>query len=256
MQAAGQPAGSGEAGEEVRRERGGRGERGGRRSRGDRGNAQDDGAAAAAAETAAPTESAATDDTRARAEGGEERPQRERRSRDRYGRERRGERAEAASQTPYEATPEAASENGESAAPSHERRDVTPATDVSAAAPVAAQAPTLPPAPAATADSPAPRQSAPAADAPRSGMPAIGAYQLPLQDLMQVAQASGLQWVHSDAEKISQVRAAIAAEPKPLHVPRERPPAVQLDEGPLILVETRRDLRSMPLPFEAAQNQP
>jgi ribonuclease E len=87
-------------------------------------------------------------------------------------------------------------------------------------------------------------------------MPAIGAYQLPLQDLMQVAQASGLQWVHSDAEKISQVRAAIAAEPKPLHVPRERPPAVQLDEGPLILVETRRDLRSMPLPFEAPQSQP
>jgi ribonuclease E len=233
---------------------------GGRRSRGDRGNAQDDGAAAAAAETAAPTESAATDDTRARTEGGEERPQRERRSRDRYGRERRGERAEAASQTAYEATSEAASETGESAAPEQERRDVTPTTDVSAAAPAAApaaaQTPTLPPAPAATADSPAPRQSAPAADAPRSGMPAIGAYQLPLQDLMQVAQASGLQWVHSDAEKISQVRAAIAAEPKPLHVPRERPPAVQLDEGPLILVETRRDLRSMPLPFEAPQSQP
>jgi ribonuclease E len=87
-------------------------------------------------------------------------------------------------------------------------------------------------------------------------MPAIGAYQLPMQDLIEVAQASGLQWVHSDAEKISQVQAAIAAEPKPLHVPRERPPAAQLDEGPLILVETRRDLRSMALPFEATQNQP
>jgi ribonuclease E len=87
-------------------------------------------------------------------------------------------------------------------------------------------------------------------------MPAIGAYQLPMQDLIEVAQGSGLQWVHSDAEKISQVQAAIAAEPKPLHVPRPRPPAVQLDEGPLILVETRRDLRSMALPFEATQNQP
>ena len=87
-------------------------------------------------------------------------------------------------------------------------------------------------------------------------MPAIGAYQLPMQDLIEVAQASGLQWVHSDAEKISQVQAAIAAEPKPLHVPRERPPAAQLDEGPLILVETRRDLRRMARPFEATQNPP
>ena len=47
--------------------------------------------------------------------------------------------------------------------------------------------------------------------------------------------------------------AAIAAEPKPIHVPRERPPAVQIDQGPLILVETRRDLRNMELPFEASQ---
>ena len=46
------------------------------------------------------------------------------------------------------------------------------------------------------------------------------------------------------------VQAAIAAEPKPVHVPRERPPLVVLDEGPLILVETRRDLSELKLPFE------
>ena len=33
-------------------------------------------------------------------------------------------------------------------------------------------------------------------------------------------------------------------------MPRERPPAVVLDDGPLVLVETRRDLGSMVLPFE------
>jgi ribonuclease E len=33
-------------------------------------------------------------------------------------------------------------------------------------------------------------------------------------------------------------------------VPREIPPAVVLDEGPLVLVETRRDLSAMTLPFE------
>jgi ribonuclease E len=35
-----------------------------------------------------------------------------------------------------------------------------------------------------------------------------------------------------------------------VHVPRERPAPVVIDEGPLILVETRKDLRAMPLPFE------
>ena len=49
----------------------------------------------------------------------------------------------------------------------------------------------------------------------------------------------------------AQVQAAIAAEPKPIHVPREIKPVVVLDEGPLVLVETRKDLRNMPLPFEA-----
>ena len=45
----------------------------------------------------------------------------------------------------------------------------------------------------------------------------------------------------------------MAAEPQPIHVPRERPPAVVLDEGPLVLVETRKDLRDVKLPFEETQ---
>jgi ribonuclease E len=73
---------------------------------------------------------------------------------------------------------------------------------------------------------------------------------LPLGELNQVADAAGLQWVNSDAEKVATVQAAIAAEPKPVHVPRERPAPVVIDEGPLILVETRKDLRELNLPFE------
>ena len=46
------------------------------------------------------------------------------------------------------------------------------------------------------------------------------------------------------------VQAAIAAEPQAVHVPRERPAAVNVDAGPLVLVETKRDLRNMTLPFE------
>jgi ribonuclease E len=83
-------------------------------------------------------------------------------------------------------------------------------------------------------------------------MPRVARYELPLENLAQIALDSGLQWVNSNAERVAAVAAAIAAEPKPVHVPRERPAPVALDERPLILVETRRDLRDMQLPFEAS----
>ncbi len=75
--------------------------------------------------------------------------------------------------------------------------------------------------------------------------PQVQSYELPLDQLAQVAESSGLQWVNSDAEKIAAVQAAMAAEPKPAHVPRERPPVIVVSEGPLVLVETKRDLSSM-----------
>jgi ribonuclease E len=81
-------------------------------------------------------------------------------------------------------------------------------------------------------------------------MPRIGQYQLPLESLQQIATASGLEWINSDADKIAAVQAAIAAEPKPVRIPRERPPVVVIDLGPLVLVETRKDLAAMTLPFE------
>ncbi len=82
------------------------------------------------------------------------------------------------------------------------------------------------------------------------GLPKVQAYHLPLDELTGVAQQSGLNWVNSDPQKISAAQAAIATLPKAIHVPRERPAPVVLDDGPLVLVETRRDLRSMTLPFE------
>jgi ribonuclease E len=88
--------------------------------------------------------------------------------------------------------------------------------------------------------------SAPAA----STLPKVQTYDLPLQDLAQVAESSGLQWVNSDAAKIAEAKAAMAAEVKPIQVPRERPAPVVSEEAPLVLVETKRDLASMSLPFE------
>ena len=84
-------------------------------------------------------------------------------------------------------------------------------------------------------------------------MPKVDGYQLPTDALAAVATGSGLQWVNSDASKIAAVQAAIAAEPKPVHIPRERPAPVALDDRPLVLVETRRDLRDLKLPFEENQ---
>ncbi|PQA79052.1 Rne/Rng family ribonuclease [Rhodoferax sp. TS-BS-61-7] len=156
----------------------------------------------------------------------------QRRSRDRYGRDR-GNRQERGEQA---AAPQHTEEAPQAAAASVSMEPVQP---IVAAAPapvapvVAVVAPVAAPAPVAT-----------------GSMPKVEGYALPTASLQQVAQGSGLQWVNSDAAKIAAVQAAIAAEPKPVHVPRERPAPVVVDAGPLVLVETRRDLRNMSLPFE------
>jgi ribonuclease E len=77
------------------------------------------------------------------------------------------------------------------------------------------------------------------------------AFQLKVDQLAAIAEQAGLQWIQSDTDKVAQVQAAIAAEPKPVHVPRDPKPVAVVDEGPLVLVETRRDLREMKLPFDA-----
>jgi ribonuclease E len=99
----------------------------------------------------------------------------------------------------------------------------------------------------------APATVAVAATAPAAlqhRMPSIASYELPMGQLQQVASGSGLEWVNSNPERIAQVQTAIAAEPKPVHVPRERPAPIVIDEGPLVLVETKRDLRQMAMPFD------
>ena len=123
---------------------------------------------------------------------------------------------------------------------------VAVSTAVAVAVPgvVAAPAPTPTRAVAVPAAAPAITPAASAA------LPKIQSYALPLQDLAQVAEGSGLQWVNSDATKIAEAQAAIAAEVKPVPVARQRPARVVAEEAPLVLVETKRDLGNMTLPFE------
>jgi ribonuclease E len=81
-------------------------------------------------------------------------------------------------------------------------------------------------------------------------------YDLPLSSLNELAASAGLEWVQSDADKVRAAQELIASTPQPIHVPRERKPVVALDDGPLVLVETRKDLSQITLPFEAAQTAP
>jgi ribonuclease E len=217
-----------------REERAPRGERGeGRRERRGEG-------APRTTEASPAVEASPGADSAAEAVAGDGAPRREgderrSRSRDRYGRDRRerGPREEAdagAAALPLEtADANGAAELG--GLPERPERKAAPIAPIAAVAPIAPI----------VVDTPAVRTRA---------LPKVQAYELPTDELAQIAEGSGLQWVNSNAERVAEVRAAIAAEPRPVHVPRERPPAAELDEGPLILVETRRDLGNVVLPFE------
>ncbi len=140
---------------------------------------------------------------------------RERRSRDRYGRDRR-ERGERAERAPREGEVQSESTSTAPVTQPGQERPPVASTGVSG----------------------------------RAAMPRIGQYSLPISDLESLARSSQLEWVQSNPVRVAEVQAAIAAEPRPVHVPRERPAPVVLDEGPLILVETRRDLQQLAMPFE------
>ncbi|THJ36405.1 Rne/Rng family ribonuclease [Lampropedia aestuarii] len=149
--------------------------------------------------------------------------------------------------------------------------EVQPAAAVQAAIVQPAEAPVAPAAPAAQAIEQVAAASTPVAEpaavvqasAPQAPVPSESvqadapvasatpaAFVLDVAGLSSVASSAGLQWVHSDADKVAQVQAAIAAAPKAVHVPRQRPAAVVLDDKPLKLVETRKDLRSQHFPFD------
>jgi ribonuclease E len=208
---------------------------------------------------------------------GEQRPPRERRSRDRYGRDRRergqreaqpGEAANVGAELPVEAstTEERSPAEEVPVRSSYFSMPVEAAPAVPAASEtspaleplLATSVPAEQPAPAPSAEPEiavapaAPVEAAPSAP-PASGLPKVQPYALPVEAMSEVARSSGLEWVNSDVERVAQVQAAIAAEPKPIHVPREIKPVVLVDDGPLVLVETRKDLSKVTLPFEGSQ---
>lgn len=92
-------------------------------------------------------------------------------------------------------------------------------------------------------------QAAVVAAAPASA--GTAAFVLETDALQAVAATAGLQWVNSDADKMRAAQAAMADELPPAPVVRVPKPEAVVDDGPLVLVETRRDLSQVKLPFEA-----
>ncbi|ANH68891.1 Rne/Rng family ribonuclease [Mitsuaria sp. 7] len=118
-------------------------------------------------------------------------------------------------------------------------------------APVAAAAPTPAPVQAPAPVAAAPVQAPAPVAAPAAPVAPVARFELPMTELSAVAEGAGLVWVNSDADKIAAAKAAIAAEPAAAPLGREPAPVVVVEEGPLVLVETRKDLNQIKLPFEA-----
>ncbi len=131
--------------------------------------------------------------------------------------------------------------------------ELTPA--VAEVAPVAEVAEVADVVPEATIAAPAPvvEVAAPAPTMHVAEMPASKPFVLPTSDLQALAESAGLSWVNSDVDKIRAAQQAIADEPTPAHKPRPPKPVLDIEEGPLVLVETRKDLSQIKLPFEAGQ---
>jgi ribonuclease E len=191
------------------------------------------------AQASAETEGAQPDES---ADAGEARdPSRRRRSRDRYRRDRR-DRAEGSLEEGASADEQVSADQAEAHLQSAEAAGDAPGSTAQlAASPAVTQLESA--------------HSAPAEIPPAVvTAPSIKPFELPLGELDAIAASAGLVWVNSDVDKIRVAREAIANEPRAVHAPRERKAAVILDDGPLVLVETRKDLSLIKLPFESASS--
>jgi len=70
--------------------------------------------------------------------------------------------------------------------------------------------------------------------------PVAAAAPMPIEQLQAMLQLAGLSLVQTEPARLEETRARLAAEPRPVHVPRERPVLPPLDQGPLVQVETRQ----------------
>ncbi len=160
--------------------------------------------------------------------GAEERRGRRRRRRRGRGGERQApasDAAEAASAGQPPASGTAGAVAAEEPAPLATSQPAPAPKTTAAPAPAPAPVPVEPPPPTAIAKAPMLPKATPAP--------------LPIDELLTVLDRAGLILVQTEPLKLAETQARLAAEPRPIRVPRERPVLPPLDAGPLIQVETR-----------------
>jgi ribonuclease E len=99
--------------------------------------------------------------------------------------------------------------------------------------------------PAATAPA-KPVAAAPVALAPAPELPKVAFAPLEEKPLQQVLESAGMVWVGTDTAKLAEVQTQIQSEPAPVRVTREPKPPAALPQGPMVLIETGGQEKSVP----------
>ena len=87
---------------------------------------------------------------------------------------------------------------------------------------------------------------APVALAPAPELPKVAFTPLEEKPLQQVLESAGMVWVGTDTAKLAEVQTQIQAEPTPMRAIREPKPPAALPQGPMVLIETGGQEKSVP----------
>jgi ribonuclease E len=82
--------------------------------------------------------------------------------------------------------------------------------------------------------------------APAPELPKVAFTPLEEKPLQQVIESAGMVWVGTDTAKLAEVQTQIQAEPAPMRVVREPKPPAALPQGPMVLIETGGQEKSVP----------
>jgi ribonuclease E len=87
---------------------------------------------------------------------------------------------------------------------------------------------------------------APVMSTPAPELPKVAFTPLEEKPLQQVIESAGMVWVGTDTAKLAEVQTQIQSEPAPMRVVREPKPPAALPQGPMVLVETGGQEKSVP----------
>jgi ribonuclease E len=91
-----------------------------------------------------------------------------------------------------------------------------------------------------------PAAVAPVALAPAPELPKVDFAPLEEKPLQQVIESAGMVWVGTDTAKLAEVQTQIQSEPAPIRTTREPKPPAALPQGPMVLIETGGQEKSVP----------